>query len=294
LDQALELRRLAAERRETQTAPAAVSGASSPRLRILAVTSGKGGVGKTNFTINFALALAERGERVAILDADLGMANVNVALGMAVRATVHDVVLGRRTLAEVAVDGPGGVKVIPGGSGVSELANLGHEGRTRLVEGLAEVGRFADVLLVDTAAGISANVLAFACAADTVIVVTVPEPPAIADAYGMMKALYHQRREADVRLVVNRCMRPFEGKAVFQKLDLVAQRFLGASLRHMGSIPDDEAVPACVRRQRPFLLEAPSAGSSKAVRKLAAEYLGEQGRGGGLGGFLERLARWFG
>lgn len=293
MDQALELRRLAAERRETRAAPAAVSGVGVHRLRIVAVTSGKGGVGKTNFTINFALALAERGERVAILDADLGMANVNVALGMAVRSTLHDVVLGHRTLTEVAVDGPGGVKVIPGGSGVSELANLGEEGRRRLVSGLAEVASFADVLLVDTAAGISANVLAFACAADSVIVVTVPEPPAIADAYGMMKALYHQKRDADVRLVVNRCMRPFEGKAVFEKLNLVVQRFLGAKLRNFGSIPDDEAVPACVRRQRPFLLEAPTSGSSKAIRRLAADYLGEQGAGGGLGGFLDRLVRWF-
>jgi flagellar biosynthesis protein FlhG len=292
LDQALELRKLAAEKR---AALGAVSASSERGMRIVAVTSGKGGVGKTNFTINFGLALVEQGSRVAILDADLGMANINVALGMAVRSSLHDVVLGQRTLTEVMVEGPGGIKIIPGGSGVQELAEIGEKARTRLLEGLTELAEFVDVLLIDTAAGISRNVLGFACAADTVVVVTVPEPPAIADAYGMIKSLLTLKRGADVRLVVNRTMRPFEGKAVYEKLNLVVKRFLGAHITSFGAIPEDDAVPDCVRRQRAFLREDPNSPVSRAVRRLAESYLGDRRvDSGGVSGFLKRLVRWFG
>jgi len=293
VDQALELRRLAADRRSRVVSEVSGPEAAPEKLRIVAVASGKGGVGKTSFTINFALALAQKGQRVAVLDADLGMANVNVALGMAVRASLHEVVRGERTMSEVMVEGPEGIQVIPGGSGVQELADLGEEGRAHLLAGLEELAHHADVLVVDTAAGISRNVLAFACAADTVVVVTVPEPPAIADAYGVIKALLHSKPGADVRLVVNRTMGPFEGKAVFEKLDLVVQRFLGARLRLFGQIPDDEVVPGSIRLQRPFLLAEPGAPSSRAVRRLAAEFLGESAGGGGLAGFLDRLVGWF-
>lgn len=263
-------------------------------LRILAVCSGKGGVGKTNFTINFALALREAGQRVVVLDADLGMANVNVALGMPVRASLVDVVSGEKRLAEVMVEGPGGILVIPGGSGVQELANLDEAGRAHLVGELATLGEQADVLLIDTAAGISRNVLAFASAAETVLVVTIPEPPAIADAYGMVKALIAEKQDADVRLVVNRTLRPFEGKAVHEKVNLVVQRFLGANVVPFGSIPDDETVPNCVRIQKPFFLHSPSSPSARAVRGMAQEFARqERAPSEGVGGFLDRLLRWF-
>jgi flagellar biosynthesis protein FlhG len=294
VDQALELRRLAAEKREA-AGEARPSPATSRGMRIVAVTSGKGGVGKTSFTINFAMALAEQGIRVVILDADLGMANVNVALGMAVRSSLHDVVQGDRSLFEVMVEGPGGIKIIPGGSGVQELAEIDEAARGRLLEQIADLAKVADVLLIDTAAGINKNVLGFACAADTVVVVTVPEPPAIADAYGMIKSLLTRKRDADVRLVVNRTMRPFEGKAVFEKLDLVIHRFLGVRITSFGSIPEDDAVPDCVRRQQAVVLEVPNSAASKAVKRLAEVYLGDRREGqGGVRGFLQRLVRWFG
>lgn len=294
MDQALRLRKLAAEKREDGIDPGVVA-SPSRGMRIVAVTSGKGGVGKTSFTINFAMALAEKGSRVVVLDADLGMANVNVALGMAVRSSLHDVVQGERSLTEVMVEGPGGVQIIPGGSGVQELAEIDGPARDRLLEEIAQLGKVADVLLIDTAAGINRNVLGFACAADTVVVVTVPEPPAIADAYGMIKSLLTQKRDADVRLVVNRTMRPFEGKAVFEKLNLVVKRFLGARITSFGAIPEDDAIPDCVRRQRAVLLEHPHSTASRAVRHLAEDYLGERsGEGGGVRGFLKRLVRWFG
>ena len=292
MDQALELRRMAASRREAGL-DADVPVSEEAPLRIVAVTSGKGGVGKTSFTINFAMALAERGLRVAVLDADLGLANVNVALGMTVRTSLHDVVRGEKQLEEIIVEGPGGIQVIPGGSGVAELANLDDAQRTHLLDQLRGLSSLADVLLIDTAAGLGRNVLAFAAAADTVIVVTVPEPPAIADAYGVIKALLTQYRSADVRLVVNRTLRAFEGKAVYDKLSLVVRRFLGVSIRSMGHIPDDEVVPACVRQQRPFLLEAPESPSAQAVRRLASEFADDGTQGRGLKGFLNKLVGWF-
>lgn len=293
MDQALRLREMARQTRGegSDTPPEAADPAA---MQVVAVTSGKGGVGKTSFTINFALALREQGKRVAILDADLGMANVNVALGMAVRSTLQDVVSGERRLEEIAVEGPGGVLIVPGGSGVQSLADLDEAGQRRLVEGLGALAQRADVLLIDTAAGISRSVLAFACAADQVVVVTVPEPPAIADAYGMIKALLTRKRDARVRLVVNRTLRSFEGKAVQEKLDLVVRRFLNAEIQPLGTLPDDEAVPMCVRVQRPFFLHSPSCGAARAMRKVARDFLGEQNRSnGGAGGFLERLLGWF-
>lgn len=292
MDQALKLREMAFRLREPLDAHVVTAPVRTPR--VLAVCSGKGGVGKTNFTINFGLALAARGRRVVVLDADLGCANVNVALGMSVRATLADVVRGERGIGEIVVEGPGGLLVVPGGSGVHELANLSGAGLDRLVGGLGELASMGDVLLIDTAAGISKSVVSFAQAADTVLVVTVPEPPAIADAYGMIKVLLSGQRGADVRLVVNRTLRMFEGRSVHEKLDLVVQRFLGARVKLFGQVPDDEVVPQCVRLQKPFLLQCPDSGGAQAVSRIADDFLAEGAPAkGGVAGFLERLVRWF-
>ncbi len=293
MDQALKLREMAAQNRATRVSGPPPAPSPETPLRILAVTSGKGGVGKTSFSINFALALRSLGKRVALLDADLGLANVNVALGLPVRSTLQEVVSGERTMREVAVEGPEGLVLIPGGSGVQELADLDAAGRQRLVSGLSELAGLADILIVDTAAGISRNVLGFALAADTVVVVTVPEPPAIADAYGVIKTLLTEKRDADIRLVVNRTMQPFEGRAVYEKLDLVAQRFLHTRLRSLGAIPDDETVPRCVRQQKAFFLECPGSQPSRAVRRMAEDLAGEGNGTGGILGFLGRWMRWF-
>ncbi len=261
---------------------------STPRL--IAVTSGKGGVGKTNFTINLALALRERGKRVTILDADLGMANVNVALGLKAPLSLFDVLEGGRTLEEVIIEGPQGIRIIPGGSGIAELADLDESSRRRLIGQFDALAGQCDVLLIDTAAGLTKNVLAFTLAADTVVVITVPEPPAIADAYAVMKAILTADPRADLQLVVNRVQRFFEGKLVYDKLSLVVRRFLGASIGRLGSIVDDPAVGESIRRQRPFLLEFPDSEASRMVRemvpRLFMEYKGETR---GLKGFIDSI-----
>lgn len=299
VDQALRLRELAAESRGGSMVRSGLDTqlmedeATAKPFRILAVTSGKGGVGKTNFAINFATALRRLGKRVAVLDADLGLANVTVALGIQAETNLHDVVQGRVSMEEIVLEGPEGVLFVPGGSAVPELADLDASGRERLLTGLQDLRDQADILLIDTAAGLSKNVTSFACAADSVFVVTIPEPPAIADAYGMIKALLSEKPEIDLRLVVNRTLRRHEGRAVFEKLDLVVRRFLGSRLNYLGCLPDDPAVPLAVRAQKPFVMAAPEADVTRDLMRLAEDFLESDTKGQGLSQFFRRLMRWF-
>jgi len=288
-DQALRLRELVEQqKRGESTHIGGLEAEQSPR--VIAVTSGKGGVGKTSFTINLGLAISQRGKRVLILDADLGMANVNVALGLPARFNIFDVILGRKTLREIIVEGPGGILVVPGGSGIAELANIGHSQRQRLLEQFSTLGDIADIILIDTAAGLSKNVLAFAAAADSVIVITIPEPPAIADAYAIMKAVLRQRPKAEVNLVVNRIQRPSEGRAVFDKLALVVKRFLGKRIESLGAIEDDPHVSEAVRSQKALLLKFPDAPASKGIKSMVSNLFVElKPDDGGIMGFLKRL-----
>ena len=291
-DQAVRLRELVERQQRGQSATVAGLEAGSTVPRVIAVTSGKGGVGKTNFTINLGLALSQRGKRVLVLDADLGMANVNVALGLPAHHNLFDVIIGKKTLRDIVVKGPAGLSVVPGGSGISELANIGEAQRNRLIEQFADLGDLADIVLVDTAAGLSRNVLAFAAAADSVIVITVPEPPAIADAYAIMKAVFRERPKADVHLVVNRIHRASEGRAVYDKLSLVVRRFLGNKLERLGAIDEDPLVSEAVRSQRPLLLAYPDAPASRAVREMVPNLFVElRPPEGGIVGFLKRLGR---
>jgi len=223
------------------------------------------------------------------------MANVNVALGLPARNNLFDVIIGRKSLRDIIVTGPGGLKVVPGGSGIAELANIGEAQRNRLVEEFQDLGDVADIVLVDTAAGLSRNVLAFAAAADSIIVITVPEPPAIADAYAIMKAVFRQRKDADVHLVINRVHRASEGKAVYDKLSLVVSRFLASRVSSLGSIADDPLVSEAVRSQRPFLLAYPDAPASRAIVEMVPRLFSElRPSDGGLVGFLKRLGRFLG
>jgi flagellar biosynthesis protein FlhG len=261
VDQAAELRRI--------MAPARPSTRSATRTRVLAVASGKGGVGKTNLTINLAIALARDGKRVVVLDGDLGLANVDVLLGLVPRWTLQHVVSGERSLEEVICPAPGGIWVIPGGSGLEELANLSEERRGVLLDSLARLDGHFDVLLIDVAAGVSEEVSAFLHAAPEILVVTTPEPTAITDAYAVVKLARQGEGDTKFHLVVNQTDDGGEGSQVARKIRTVARQFLGVELNMLGHVPTDTAIPKAVRGQVPLLVAYPNAVASRRIVELA-------------------------
>lgn len=270
--------------------------------RAIAVSSGKGGVGKTNLAVNLAIAFAARGQRVVLLDADLGLANADVLCGITPRATLEDVVSSERTLEEVMVLAPGGFRLVPGASGVSRIADMGQMQRRNVLDQLLELERSTDVLIVDTGAGIGANSMAFAAAAHSILIACTPEPTSIADAYGAIKTLVARGCRDGLHLVVNMAMSDDEARAVHARIDRVARAFLSTPIKYAGAIPLDPAVPAAVRRRTPVSVASPDAPASKAVRQLARLLAGESAealradqrmsqRTDQRAGFLARLAK---
>lgn len=263
---------------EVMTAAGAATGALALRgPRVIAVTSGKGGVGKTNVTANLALALARRGRRVLVLDADLGLGNVDVLLGLVPRATLADVLRGDRRLADILVEGPGGIRILPACSGLQELTALREDQRLALRDELDEAAGEADVLLIDTGAGISANVLFFAGLAGDILVVASPEPTAMADAYALMKVLSRREVGRRFRLLVNLAASPREGLEVHRRLGLVADRFLDIAIEYLGAVPADDHVRLAVARQKAVVDLFPKAPASVAFDRLAAAVAGWPG-----------------
>ncbi|MEK7475465.1 MAG: MinD/ParA family protein [Candidatus Coatesbacteria bacterium] len=267
-DQAARLRKLVSELR---------SGRSTARItrtlvptRVIAVTSGKGGVGKTNVTTNLALALAQRKQRVLILDADLGLANVDVAMGMLPRYNLSHVLRGEMELEEIITTGPLGVSIIASGSGVRELANLSDSARARLLESLASLKADYDFLLIDTSAGLGRNVLGFVLAADEVLVVTTPEPTAFVDAYSMIKVIFQENPRARVNLVLNMVLNETEARDVADKLTVLVHRLLGAAITPLGYVLRDDRVGEAVREQTPLLILYPASPAARCIHSLAA------------------------
>lgn len=284
-DQAAKLRELVKYGRED-------SAHHAPR--IIAVASGKGGVGKTNLVVNLAIALAEMGQRVVIFDADLGLANVDVLVGVVPKYNLYDVLQGTKTISEIIVTGPAGVRIVPGGSGIQDLANLDYYQRERLVQSLKELEQDTDFLLVDTGAGISRNVLGFISAADEVIIVLTPEPTSLTDAYGVIKIMSKFKLHSEVHLVVNRVASAQEAQQTIGKMVTVVQKFLQIKVLPLGYIFDDKAVGKAVRKQEPFLLRFPDSAAAGSLRQLATNLLeGNYRPPKGTTGFLNRLIRLF-
>ncbi len=266
------------------------------KTRIMAVTSGKGGVGKTNFTINFALALISCGQRVIILDADLGLANIDVVLGINPAYNLYHVVKGEKSIHDIIFTGPQGLQIIAGGSGIQELANLRRWQVEQFIAKLEELEGMADILIIDTAAGLSRNVMSFVLAADEVIVITTPEPTAITDAYGLVKAMTAKKKNSIVHLVVNRVENAQEADITASKLSIVAEKFLKMNIGRLGFILDDPAVKKAVKHQEPFILKYPRSPASECIQRLAAQLV-DQGHcyePGGVRAFLGKIAKLFG
>lgn len=244
---------------------------------VLSFTSGKGGVGKTNIVTNIALALAQRGKRVLILDADLGLANVDVLLGLAPTHTIKHVLSGERTLEDILLRGPGGILILPAGSGVPELVDLSDTEKLFLLTEMEELGDSVDVLLIDTSAGISENVLYFNIAAERRVVVVTPEPTSVTDAYALIKVLAGRHHIRTFSILINWAKNGQEAQKVFHQLSAVTDRFLGPlSLGYLGFVPHDDAIPRAVRRQRAVLDIYPEATSSRVFMDLAQNLIQER------------------
>jgi flagellar biosynthesis protein FlhG len=240
------------------------------RSRVLAVTSGKGGVGKTSTSVNLAIALAQLESKVVVLDADLGLANVEVLLGLNSLYNLQHVVDGQKSIMQILVQGPGGIRVVPGSSGIAKLADMTAASRQHVLEGMRELQERTDFLIIDTMAGISQNAVGFAAAADEVIVVTTPEPSAIVDAYAAVKTIHQQRIDSIFRLIINMTINEQQAKAVFSKLNTVSQQYLGRSLTYLGYIPKDPHVSQGVMQSSPFVLRYPASPASKCMMRLAS------------------------
>jgi flagellar biosynthesis protein FlhG len=237
--------------------------------RVFAITSGKGGVGKTAVTANVALALARMRKKVLIIDADLGLANIDVVFGLTPRYNLNHFFKGERRLEEIMVEGPHGIRILPAGSGVQQFTHLDGAQQLRFMEELDSLHGLFDVVLIDTEAGISENVTYFSVAAQDVLMVTTPDPTAITDAYALMKLLSTRYHQKAFSLIVNSVANAEEGLDVFQKLTTVANRYLSISIDYLGCIPFDKRMSESIRRQQPMLELYPGSKISSAFEGFA-------------------------
>lgn len=248
--------------------------------RIFAITSGKGGVGKSNTAVNLAIAFRKMDKRVIIFDADLGLANVEVMFGTVPKYSLKDYVYGEKELDEIITKGPMDIGFISGGSGMLSLNNLDEDQRQGLVYGLSSLSQSCDIMLIDTGAGVSDSVLDFVMAAPEVLLVTTPEPSAITDAYSLIKAVYGRSANGgtapDISIIANKVVSNAEGDAVYAKLSSVVERFLNEHVDYKGCIPQDPILENAVRSQKIVSLESPASKSARAYFELANRLLGNE------------------
>lgn len=266
---------------------------ANPPVEVIAVTSGKGGVGKTSIAVNLAVSLAREGREVVLFDADLGLSNVDIALGLRPRYDISEVMSGDRTLEEILVQGPVGVRVVPASSGVFGMTELSVAQRAGLIGAFSELTVPVDTLIVDTAAGIDRGVLAFASACEMVMVVVCDEPTSITDAYALIKVLNTECGVKQFQVLANMVEHESQGQQIYGKLNRVADQFLNVRLGYLGAIPRDGYLRQALQQQCAVVERYPNSHAARALRNLARR-VGAASRtapvGGGLGFFVERLA----
>lgn len=261
------------------------------RTRIITIASGKGGVGKTNVSTNLALSYAALGKKVILMDADLGLANVNVVLGIIPKFNLYHVIRKQKKMSDILMDTDYGIQIVAGASGFAKIANLNEDERQSFIEELYHLSH-ADVIIIDAGAGVSNNVLAFVGAADEAIIVTTPEPTAITDAYGIIKIIATEIDSLNlgIKLVVNRVKSVTEGKKVAERVINIAGQFLNLKVDYLGYIYDDPTVQQAILKQKPFLALDPRSKASICVNQIASRLERVEYReGGGVGRFLKRL-----
>jgi flagellar biosynthesis protein FlhG len=262
MDQAEQLRNIIKQRRQPK-----------PNAKVITVTSGKGGVGKSSISVNIAIQLSKLGQRVIILDADFGLANVEVMLGIRPRYNLADLMFRGKDLQDIITRGPENIGFISGGSGIQELTNISKDQIIYLTQKLFELNEIADYIIIDTGAGINDSVLEFVVTSSEVLLVTTPEPTSMTDAYALLKAVnrnpHFLKEQTAIKMISNRVSTMEEGKELYNKLNIVVSKFLNIPLEYMGAIPQDNHVPKAVMQQKPFSLLYPNTTSSKAIIEIA-------------------------
>lgn len=296
MDQAERLRQIINNLKQKQTPNQAnvIDNIKRKTAKVITVTSGKGGVGKTNITVNLAIALSEMGNRVTILDADFGLANIDVLLGVIPKYTLLNVLHDDKNIFEVLSDGPRNIKFLSGGSGMEELVKLDKEQIEKFLSNIALLDRLSDVILIDTGAGLSDSVMSFVMAADEVILVTTPEPTSITDAYALIKMISNRDKNKKIRVIVNRTENASEANDILNKLSIVTSKFLELKLEPLGFIFFDDLVIKSVKMQKPFALSFPKSQASKQIKEIGSKIMdfktnNENVESTGFKGFVSRL-----
>jgi flagellar biosynthesis protein FlhG len=295
-DQAEKLREMMRQKKESPGASdssekPARAGRDSKKSRIITVTSGKGGVGKTNLSVNMALAYARLGKKVVVMDADLGLANVNVMLNMVPKYNLYHVIKKQKTIRDILVETEYGISIVAGASGFSQIANMNEEDRQNFINELDTLSN-ADIIIIDTSAGVSSNVLDFIAAADDAVIITTPEPTAITDAYGIIKIIATEYDDLNMglKLVVNRARSVTEAKKVADRMITIAGQFLNLKVDYLGFIYDDTVVSQAVLRQKPFMVIDPRCKASQCVQHIVERMeKSELRKAGGFGAMLKKF-----
>lgn len=241
--------------------------------RVLTVTSGKGGVGKSNLSVNLAIQFRKMGKKVVIFDADFGLANVEVMFGAIPKYSLRDLIYRNKSITDVITEGPMGIGFISGGSGILGLNNLTKDQIKYMVQCLDELSTLTDIIIIDTGAGIADSVLEFVLASPEVLLVTTPDPSSLTDSYSLIKALYYHpefsKQNTQISVIANRVLNKEEGKLVFEKLNSVVRQFLKGDIKFLGAVPHDTSLERAVRQQKPVSLAAPNSKSAEAFEGIA-------------------------
>lgn len=260
------------------------------KSKIITVTSGKGGVGKSNFIVNLAITLSKEGKKVLLFDADIGMGNDDVLMGIYHKYNIMDVINGEVSIEEGIIEGPNGIHLLPGGTGINNIEDLTKEQREKFISEIDSVDGY-DYILIDTGAGINRTVLAFIASSDEAIFILTPEPTSLTDGYSLFKALKHFKIETHVNIVINRALSEEEGRTTFSKFDLATRRFLNRYPTYLGCIYEDKHLTMAVRNQTPVVIKYPKSEAARSIVRVAARVMGKENsiKGNGAKGLFNKL-----